>query len=70
MAFRADQSDLAEEAGKKWTFFLVIQIVSLVCMVVVIIPALFVLMAIALFVGSIILMVSLMGFMKRCGERL
>lgn len=52
------------------TFFLVIPIAALFCMVLVIIPPLFILMAIALFVGSIILMVGLMSFMKRCGERL
>ncbi|RJE83867.1 hypothetical protein D3P07_23940 [Paenibacillus sp. 1011MAR3C5] len=70
MASRLSRSEIMEEAEKKWTYFLVFQIASLFLFVLILIPPLFIVMVIAMFVASIIIMVTLMGFMRRCGEQL
>lgn len=70
MAARQNQPGIAEEAEKKWTFFLIYQIASLFLYVLIFIPPLFIMGVIAMFIVTIILMVTLMLFMRSCGEQL
>ncbi|MFS0724643.1 hypothetical protein [Paenibacillus sp. 1P07SE] len=70
MASRQERPDLVAEAGQKWTYFLVFQIATLLLFVMILIPPLFVVMGLALFVVAIVLMIILMRFMSRCGEQL
>jgi hypothetical protein len=70
MASKRRLFDLVEEAGQKWTYFLVFQIVALFLFVLIFIPPLFIVGVFAMFFAAIVLMVILMRFMKTCGEQL
>ncbi|MFF2889588.1 hypothetical protein [Paenibacillus sp. NPDC057967] len=70
MATRQNQPGITEEANKKWTYFLIYQIASLFLFVLIIIPPLFIVAVIAMFVVTILLMATLMMFMRSCGEQL
>lgn len=70
MAVKRQRFDIEHDAAKRWTYFLVFQIASLLLIIMIFIPPLFFLMVIVLFVAAIALMVTLMSFMKKCGEQL
>lgn len=70
MASRVNRIDLVEEAGRKWSQFLAFQIATVLLFVMIFIPPLFIVMVISMFIVSIILMVSLMRLMRRCGSQL
>ncbi|RJX40264.1 hypothetical protein D3P09_12980 [Paenibacillus pinisoli] len=70
MAARQQQPGIVEEAEKKWTYFLIYQIASLFLFVLIFIPPLFIMGAIAMFIVTIILMATLMLFMRSCGQQL
>ncbi|MEO3945272.1 hypothetical protein [Gorillibacterium sp. CAU 1737] len=70
MASRVNRYDLMEHAEKNWTFFLVFQIATFVVLLTIVIPPLFLVLALALFVGAIVLIVKLLRFMRVCGEQL
>jgi hypothetical protein len=58
---------IGEEAERRWTQYLMLQLSSLFIIILVIIPPLAVIALIALFIFLIILTVKILGFMKRCG---
>lgn len=70
MAHQRDQLGLADEAGTRWSQFLALQIAVLLAFIVMFIPGLNLLYIIGLIIASIVLTVVIMGFMKRCEERL
>jgi hypothetical protein len=70
MASKQGRLDLVEEAGQKWTYFLVFQLVALPLFLLVFIPPLFIVGVFAMFFAAIVLMVILMRFMKTCGVQL
>lgn len=70
MADQQEKSDLSEEAEKRWSQYLGLQIAALFAFIMIIIPTLAFIWVIALFIAAIILTVVIMGFMKRCGEGL
>lgn len=70
MATRQQQVELAEEAVRKWRFYLTFQLVALANSFLIFFPPIFILMMIALAVTAIALMIVLMRFMLRYGEQL
>lgn len=70
MANRQGKTQIYEEAEKRWTQYLLLQVAAILAIVMFIIPPLAFILIIALFVFSIILTVVIMRFMKRCGENL
>lgn len=70
MATRQHQMDIVSEADKKWSYFWIFQLAGLLMYILIFIPPLFVLAAIAMFVVMMIVMVMLMQLMRRCGEQL
>ncbi|GBF76362.1 hypothetical protein PA598K_04828 [Paenibacillus sp. 598K] len=70
IAGRQGRTDLVEEAGQKWTFFLTFQLATLLMLVLIFIPPLFILLGFALLIAAIVLVVVLMRFMWRCAGEL
>jgi len=70
MATRQERTDLYDEAEKRWTQYLFLQLAALLAFVFIFIPPLAIVLIIALLVISIIITVTIMGFLKRCGEYL
>ncbi len=70
MASRVNRFEIVEEAGRKWRHFFAYQITSVLFIVTIIVPPLFIVIIMSMFVISIILMVNLMRFMRRCGTEL
>lgn len=62
--------DLYEEADKRWNQYLMLQIAVLLGFIVIFIPLLNFVYVIGVFASSITLMFIILGFMKRCGEKL
>ncbi len=62
--------DLYEEADRRWNQYLMLQIAVLLGFVIIFIPWLNFLYIIGVFAASIVLMFIILGFMKRCGEKL
>jgi len=70
IASRTNRFDLVEEADRKWRHFIAFQIATVLLVVMIFIPSLFIMMVISMFIVSIILMVNLMRFMRRCSTEL
>ncbi len=70
IASQRGKSFIAEEAEKRWTQYLVLQLAAIFIIILVLIPALAFIALIGLFIFSIALTVMIMGFMKRCGTTL
>lgn len=64
------QINLSEEAEKRWTQYLVLQLSALFTIILLIIPPIAIISLIALFIFTIALTILIMGFMKRCGTSL
>jgi hypothetical protein len=70
MAEKQGQSDLAKESDEKWNQYKMLQIAILFSFILLLIPPLAIVYIIVLFVISIILAISILGFIKRCIEGL
>lgn len=70
LAVKRQRFDIEHDAARRWAYFLVFQIASVLLIIMIVVPLLFFLMVIVLFVAAIALMVILMSFMKKCGEQL
>lgn len=70
MATRQRKPEIAEQADKKWTQFIVIQLAILGLFLFMIIPAFAMLYMLCLVVAVIAYTVTLIAFMKRCGIEL
>ncbi|MBM7582792.1 hypothetical protein JOD02_001661 [Caldicoprobacter guelmensis] len=62
--------DIYEEADRRWSQYLMLQIAVLLGFIVAFIPVVNFVYIIGVFVASIILMFIILGFLKRCGEKL
>lgn len=70
MANQREQGDLYVEADKKWNQYLILQIAAFGAFVLIFIPVIAFVYIIALLIAAIIFTISIMGFIKRCGEYL
>ena len=70
MAKKREQSNLVIESDEKWNQYKLLQIASVCSFIFIFIPLLGVLYIIAILVISIILTISILGFIKRCSESL
>ncbi|GIP32106.1 hypothetical protein [Paenibacillus sp. J2TS4] len=70
MANRQEKTTIYEEAEKRWTQYLLLQVAAMVAFVMIIIPPLAIIYIVALFVFSIALTILIMRFMKRCEQYL
>lgn len=70
MAEKGEQFDLANESDEKWNQFKMLQIAALCSFIFIFIPLLGVLYIIGILVISIIITIGILGFIKRCNERL
>ncbi|MBZ9687449.1 hypothetical protein G9F72_014050 [Clostridium estertheticum] len=70
MAKKREQTDLVKESEEKWNQYKLLQIASVCSFILIFIPLLGVLYIIAILVISIVLTISILGFMKRCTESL
>ncbi len=70
MSEKQEQRDIYEEADKRWNQYLLLQVAGIFAFILIFIPPLAFIYIIALLIVSIVLTVAIMGFMKRCGERL
>lgn len=70
MAKKREQSNLVIEADEKWNQYKLLQIASVCSFIFIFIPLLGVIYIIAILVISIILTISILGFIKRCSESL
>lgn len=66
MAEKRGQYEIMEEAGNKWGQYKMLQIAVLFSFVLILIPPIAIVYFIVLFIISIILAVSILGFLKRC----
>lgn len=70
MAGQKGEINISEEAEKRWTQYLMLQLASLFAIILAVIPPLAVILIVILIILSIVLTVAIMGFMKRCGNSL
>ena len=70
VAEREDEVGLAIESNEKWNQFKMVQIAALFSLILIFIPLLGVLYIIGLIIATIIIMVGILGFLKKCSERL
>jgi hypothetical protein len=70
MAEKEQQLDLASESSEKWNQFLILRIASLFSFILILIPALSLVYIIVMFVASIIILLSILDFLKRCSKSL
>ncbi|MGH4123861.1 MAG: hypothetical protein ACREV6_13120 [Clostridium sp.] len=68
MAEKREQSDLVKESDEKWNQYKLLQIAALCSFFFVFIPLLGVLYIIGILVASILIIIGIMGFIKRCSE--
>ena len=64
------RTDLEQEATQNWNYFVAIHMASLLVLILLFIPTLFIAVTIAIFIAAILLMLRFMCFMKTCGEEL
>jgi|LSQX01.3.fsa_nt_gb hypothetical protein len=62
--------DIYEEAGRRWSQYLMLNIAVLLGFVIAFIPLVNIVYIIGVFVASIVLMFTILGFMKRCEAKL
>lgn len=70
MASKQKRTDLEQEATQNWNYFVAIHMASLLVLILLFIPTLFIAVTIAIFIAAILLMLRFMRFMKTCGEEL
>ncbi|GIQ70811.1 hypothetical protein DUZ99_16750 [Xylanibacillus composti] len=70
LASKQQRFDIREEAAQKWSYFLVYQIAIMFMFILIFVPPLFIVGIIGFLLAGIILMLVLMRFMKKCGEKL
>jgi hypothetical protein len=70
MAKKREQSDLVHDSDKMWTQYLTLQIASLCSFILIFIPLFGMVYIIALLIASIIIAISILGFLKRCSDSL
>jgi hypothetical protein len=70
MASLQGQINIREEAEKRWTQYLMLQLAGLFAIILIIIPPIALIFIIGIFVFSIVLTIVIMGFMKSCGTSL
>ncbi len=70
MAKKQEQSDFVIESQEKWNQYKILQIASICSFIAIFIPLIGVLYIIAILVISIVLTISILGFIKRCSESL
>ncbi|MBU3143842.1 hypothetical protein [Clostridium sp. CF012] len=70
MAKNQEQSDLVLESEEKWNQYKLIQIAAVCSFIFIFIPLLGVLYIITILVISVIITIGILGFIKRCTERL
>lgn len=70
MAKNQEKMDIYDEAGKRWTQYLILHLAAFFAFVMIFIPPLAVVYIMGLFIVAIVLTFIFMGFMKRCGENL
>jgi hypothetical protein len=70
MAQSQGKRDIYEEAGRRWTQFLILQLAAIFAFVLIIIPPLVIIYIIALLIAAVIITVLIMRFMSKCGEEL
>lgn len=70
MASLQGEINVKEEAEKRWTQYLMLQLAGLFAIILIIIPPIAMIYIIVLFVISIVFTIAIMGFMKRCGSSL
>lgn len=69
MADEHGAKDINEEAGKRWTQYLALQMAAIAAYLLLFIPPLAVVYIVALLVVSFMLTFLIVGYMRRCGER-
>lgn len=70
MAEKRQECDLVNDSSEKWNQFKMLQIASLFSFIFILIPLLGVLYIIVIFIAVIIITIGILGFLKRCSERL
>jgi hypothetical protein len=70
MSQKLGQYDLAEESDERWNQYRNLQIALVFAFVLMFIPPLALLYFIILFIASIIITISILGFLRRCSENL
>ena len=70
MAEKRQEFDLVNESNEKWNQFKMLQIASLFSFIFILIPLLGVLYIIVIFIAAIIITIGILGFLKRCSEKL
>ncbi|MDF2593585.1 MAG: hypothetical protein K0S75_3051 [Clostridia bacterium] len=70
MAEQQEQPDLAQEADKRWNQYKLLQFAFLFSFILIFIPPLAFLYIIVFFIISIIITIAILGFLRRCSERL
>jgi hypothetical protein len=70
MASQSEKMDLYEEADKRWSQYLALQIGVIFAFIFVLIPPLALIIIIVLLIAAIVLTIAIMGFIKRCSESL
>lgn len=66
MAEKRGRSDLAEESHDKWKKYMMLQIAVILSFIMIIIPPLAIVYIVVLFIITVILAISILGFIKRC----
>ena len=70
MAEQQEQHDLAQEADKRWNQYKLLQFAFLFSFILIFIPPLALFYIIVFFIISIIITIAILGFLRRCSERL
>ncbi len=70
IAEKSGQTDLAQESMDRWREYKILQIAVISSFILIFIPAIAIIFVIVLLIMSIIIAVSIMSFIKKCGERL
>lgn len=68
IAREKQQMGLSDEAEKRWTHYLTLQIAALAVFAVMFIPVISMVYMVCVLAGYVIMTFIIMGFMKRCGE--
>ncbi|MGK0467180.1 hypothetical protein [Clostridium sp.] len=68
MAEKQHEYDLVRESDEKWNQYKLLQIATLCAFIIIFIPLMGVLYIIGIFVVTIILLIRILGFIKRCNE--
>lgn len=70
MAEKQEQSDIMIESDEKWNQFKLLQIAAIFSFILIFIPLLGIVYIIVILIVTIIITLGILGFLKRCNERL